>query len=39
MASVCLADALCMGFDSSGLIVEGNWTAQPAVGKTVWLKR
>ena len=38
MASVCAADPLCVGFDSTGLIAEGNWTVVPQPGSTAYTR-
>jgi alpha-N-acetylglucosaminidase len=38
MAAVCGADPLCVGFDSSGLMVEGNWSTQFSLGGTAYLR-
>jgi hypothetical protein len=35
---VCLADPLCTGFDSTGLVVEGNWSLGFRSGATAWLR-
>lgn len=40
LATVCSADPLCVGFDSTGLIVEGEWEVAPAgAGAQAWLRR
>ena len=38
MASVCAADPLCTGFDSTGLIAEGRLQLVPAPGSTAYLR-
>jgi len=39
LALVCSADPLCIGFDTTGLLVEGNWTVQYSAGHTAYLRR
>ena len=39
MAAVCARDPLCVGFDSLGRVVEGNWTRSPKSDSNAWIKK